>query len=105
MTQARVRFTPTAQSDLGRLLGYLVGQAQSDEDLLRALEVIDRLEEEVLHRLAVAPFVYRKATDSPFIRELIVPVGGTGYVVLYEIESDALITVLAVRHQREDDFH
>jgi len=31
--------------------------------------------------------------------------GGAGYVALYEIEDGATVTVLAVRHQREDDFY
>jgi plasmid stabilization system protein ParE len=51
------------------------------------------------------PFVYRKAGDSPFLRELLIPFRGAGYVALYEIEDAAHVTVLAVRHQLEDDYH
>jgi hypothetical protein len=31
--------------------------------------------------------------------------GATGYVVLFEIAGPASVLVLAVRHQREQDYH
>jgi len=43
--------------------------------------------------------------DYPAQRELIIPFGSTGYVALYEIVSTSKIVVLAVRHQREEDYH
>jgi hypothetical protein len=49
--------------------------------------------------LARSPFIYRKAGNSPFVRELIVPLRTSGYVVPYEIEGGSAINVLAVRHQ------
>jgi hypothetical protein len=52
------------------------------------------------------PFTCRKADpDDPFLRELLVSYGTSGYVALYEIEGDHTVTILAVRHQREDDYH
>ena len=48
---------------------------------------------------------YRKAGDAPFLRELIIPFGRTGYVALFEVEDAATVTILAVRHQLEDDYH
>lgn len=36
-------------------------------------------------------------------RELVVPFGGTGYIVLFEIIGNNVI-VGAVRHQREEDY-
>jgi plasmid stabilization system protein ParE len=51
------------------------------------------------------PFTCRKASpESPFLRELVIPFGSTGYVVLFEIEDATTVTILAVRHQREDDY-
>lgn len=51
------------------------------------------------------PFACHKALpDNPFLRELIIEFGHAGYVALYEIEDAHTVTVLAVRHQREDDF-
>ncbi|RKW41536.1 MAG: type II toxin-antitoxin system RelE/ParE family toxin, partial [Lautropia sp.] len=31
--------------------------------------------------------------------------GSSGYVALYRIEPNDIVTVLAVRHQREEDYH
>jgi hypothetical protein len=55
--------------------------------------------------LKTSPFTCRKAGQSPFLRELIVPVGRSGYLALFEIEDDSNVAVLAVRHQLEDDYH
>jgi plasmid stabilization system protein ParE len=38
------------------------------------------------------------------LRELIISFGANGYVALFEIEEGQTVTILAVRHQREDDF-
>ena len=52
------------------------------------------------------PFTCRKAVpDNPFLRELVIPFGAAGYVALFEIEDHQTVTILAVRHQREDDYH
>ena len=51
------------------------------------------------------PFTCRKAADSPFLREIIIPFGSTGYVALFEVIDDKTVVVGAVRHQREDDYH
>lgn len=51
------------------------------------------------------PFSCRKAQpDNPFLREMLIPFGAAGYVALFEIEDSKTVTVLAVRHQREDDY-
>lgn len=52
------------------------------------------------------PFSFRKAiSGNPFLREIVIPFGASGYVALYEIENEETVTILAVRHQREDDYH
>jgi hypothetical protein len=38
-------------------------------------------------------------------RALTIPFGSAGYVALYEIVSPSMTVVLAVRHQREEDYH
>ena len=43
--------------------------------------------------------------DSPFLREMVISFGVRGYVTLFEIEGDGIVTILAVRHQREEDYH
>jgi mRNA-degrading endonuclease RelE of RelBE toxin-antitoxin system len=86
----RVRFTEVARKDLEL-----------------AAEAVDAIEQ-ALTVLKTFPFSCRKAAGGrygPFLRELIIPFGSAGYVVLFEISGRNTVTVLAVRHQRESDFH
>ena len=95
----RLRFTLEAKSDLERLYGFLAEQDLEASE--RALDVIDR----AWTILEEFPFSCRKAEDSnPFVREIVIPFGSAGYVALFEIENQQTVTVLAVRHQREDDY-
>ena len=56
--------------------------------------------------LRTSPFTCRKAQSHlPFLRELIIPFGRSGYVALFEIDDSDSLTVLAVRNQLEDDYH
>lgn len=41
----------------------------------------------------------------PLLRELLIPFGASGYVALFEIDDSRTVTVVAVRHQRESDYH
>ncbi|MFZ5464948.1 MAG: type II toxin-antitoxin system RelE/ParE family toxin [Pseudomonadota bacterium] len=51
------------------------------------------------------PFSRRKAVaDNPFLRELVIPFGASGHVALFEIDDKDTVTILAIRHQREDDY-
>ena len=52
-----------------------------------------------------SPFSCRKAASSPFLRELIISFGGSGYVALFEIRDASTVIVGAIRHQLESDFH
>jgi plasmid stabilization system protein ParE len=96
----RVRYTGGARRDLLRLYEFLL-----DRDMAaagRALHAL-RMSTEILEEF---PFTCRKADASnPFLRELIVPFGSSGNVVLFEIDDATIVTILAVRHQREDDYH
>jgi plasmid stabilization system protein ParE len=100
-----VELAPAAQADLERLFDYLLDRCETSDDLDRAQAAIEAIRATALHRLAITPFSFRKAADNPTQRELIIPFGGTGYVALYEIVSPAKVVVLAVRHQREEDYH
>ena len=100
-----VELSPTAEADLERLFDFLLDQADTTEDLDRAQAAIDAIRATAQHRLAITPFSFRKAAKNPAQRELIIPFGGTGYVVLYEIVSTSKVVALAVRHQREEDYH
>ncbi len=51
------------------------------------------------------PFTCRKASpDTPFLRELVIPFGASGFVALFDIKDASCVTILAVRHQHEDDY-
>lgn len=100
----QVDFSDPAKEDVDRLFEYLLERATTTEDLWRAQEVIGELREAIEVQLARAPFNYRKAGSS-FRRELVVPVGKSGYVVLFDIRPPSDVLVLAVRHQLEDDYH
>jgi len=96
----RIRFTPAAQEDLERLFAFLAERDVSAAG--RALEKIGKAWELIQE----FPFACRKArADNPFLRELLISFGNSGYVALYEIEGEDLLTVLAVRHARENDYH
>ena len=102
MTVFEVRFTEEANEDILRLFDFLL---QLDLDVaLRARQTI----KDSLKLLEQFPFTCRKAADGihgPRLRELIISFGSTGYVALFEIDDATTVTVLAIRHQREEDFH
>lgn len=102
MNRYRVRFTGAAESDLLRLYDFLL---EHDIDTAeRALGVI----KDALRLLEQFPFSCRKAGDGqhgPRLRELVIPFGASGYVALFEIDDASTVTILAVRHQRESDYH
>jgi plasmid stabilization system protein ParE len=99
----RVRFTREAEDDLVRLYEFTLDRDAADWQVAeRALEAIRH----AISGLERSPFSYRKAGGGggPFLRELVIPFGSSGYVALFEIEGRDLVTILAVRHQREDDY-
>jgi plasmid stabilization system protein ParE len=99
----RVRFTKEAENDLVRLYKYVLARDEADWQLAeRALEAIRN----AIRSLELTPFSFRKAIPgNPFLREMVIPFGASGYVALFEIEHEETITILALRHQREDDYH
>ena len=66
----------------------------------RALDSI----REGMRLLSWSPYSCRRAElGNARSRELIIPFGGTGYVVLFEIVGNDVV-VGAIRHQREEDY-
>jgi plasmid stabilization system protein ParE len=95
----KVRFTPEAEDDLMRLCDFLL-----DLDVAAADRALDAIKAGV-ELLRFSPFSCRKAIpENPFLRELIIPFGAGGYVALFEIESGDKVNILALRHQREEDY-
>lgn len=102
-----VEMTPQAEDDLERLFEFLVVRSETLEELDQAQHVLHQLRTGIKKRLAENPWAYRKAGDGRRTtrRELIVGLGSTGYVALYEILPGREVKVLAVRHQRKEDYH
>ena len=95
----KVRYTRAARDDLKRLFSFL-----AEHDLLAAQHARDAIASGIA-LLQQFPYTCRKAIpENPFLRELIISFGVAGYVALFEIEDDETISILAIRHQREDDY-
>lgn len=102
----QVRLTVDAAEDLERLFDFVLQRElqrhNGDLDLAdRALQAI----KDGMATLRTSPFTCRKAGSSPFLRELVIPFGRSGYVALFEIIDSETVVVAAVRHQLEDDHH
>ena len=99
----KVRFTERAEADLLRLYEFVLDRDPADFALAeKALAAIKN----GVAFLENSPFSCRKIRAAdPFLRELVIPFGSTGYVALFEIDDDATVTILALRHQREDDYY
>lgn len=96
----QIRYTTAAREDLQRLFDFLV--KYDTQVARRALEAISKATE----LLELFPFTCRKVEpNNSFLRELILSFGASGYVALFEIEAANTVTILAFRHQLEDDYH
>jgi plasmid stabilization system protein ParE len=102
----RVRLTREAEADLARLFDFVLDRelARDGGDLSLAEQALVAIRAGFA-TLKASPFTCRKAGQSPFLRELIIPFGRSGYVALFEIEGAADVVITAVRHQLEDDYH
>lgn len=96
----QVRYTKGAKEDLMRLYSFLV-----ELDLDAAHKALEAIKKGVTF-LQDFPFTCRKATPvNPLLRGMIIPFGSKGYVALFEIENNETVTILAFRHQLEEDYH
>ena len=99
------RLTREAEADLERLFDFVVervlGRTGGDLGLVEQALVAIRAG---VATLKTSPFTCRKTGQSPFLRELIIPFGHSGYVALFEIVNPTDVVVSAVRHQLEDDY-
>jgi plasmid stabilization system protein ParE len=102
----RVRLTREAEADLERLFDFVLerelGRTSADLELAEQALVAIRAG---VATLKTSPFTCRKAGQSPFLRELIIPFGRSRYVALLEIVGATDVVVSAVRHQLEEDYH
>ena len=102
----RVIFSREAEEDLEQLFDHILAREMDSPS--RNLDIpasaIDSIRQ-ACNFLKHSPFSCRKVGESPFVRELIIPFGATGYVALFEIRDAQMVFVGAVRHQRESDYH
>lgn len=101
----KVTLLQEAVADLRRLEDFaiereLAGETPDWTTPQRALDAI----REGMRLLLWSPYSCRRAElGNGRSRELIIPFGGTGYIVLFEIvDNDVLVG--AVRYQREEDY-
>ena len=102
MTEYQLLLSQTAKDDLDRL--HTFAAARDPEWAARAIDTILS----ALLTLTRHPYTCRKAQHSElgsYLRELVIDFGSYGYVALFEITDPSTVTVLAVRHQREEDYH
>jgi plasmid stabilization system protein ParE len=102
----RVRLTRQAQADLQRLFDFIIERELASHT--GELEIADRALTAIragFETLRSLPFTCRKAGDSPFLRELVISFGATGYIALFEILDEQEVVIAAVRHQHEDDYY
>lgn len=96
----KVRYTLEAKEDLKRLFTFL------SEQELQAAKHARKTIAASIQLLQQFPFTCRKAvSENALLRELVISFGSAGYVALFEIENKETVTIVAVRHQREDDYH
>lgn len=95
---SRLIWTPGALKGLEQ--AYLFLDEKDEEAAVKALDAIDS-GSLLLERF---PEAGRPAEDlEPEHRELLIPFGGSGCVLLYRIE-DTFVYILALRHQKESGY-
>jgi plasmid stabilization system protein ParE len=95
---ARWVLSPSAAEDLEQLTDFLM-QRMPDEAARTVDLVVD-----ALNILEEHPRIGRPLEFA--LRELVISRGKTGYLALYEYDEQSdLVIVLALRHQREQDYH
>jgi addiction module RelE/StbE family toxin len=91
---AQVKYAARAWRDLERIFEFY-----ADEDPRRAAHIVSLITGAV-DMLAEHPLIGRRAEEG--MRELVISHGRSGFLALYRFrEVEDMITILAVRHQRE----
>jgi plasmid stabilization system protein ParE len=104
-TKYTVTLLQEAAADLRRLEDFAIEHELASEapDWTTPQRALDAIREG-MRLLSWSPHSCRRAElGNGRSREFIVPFGGTGYIVLFEIVDDVVV-VGAVRHQREEDY-
>lgn len=95
----QVTFAPSALKDLKRLRKFL--RTKSPAAAKRAATAITK----AVQMLERHPQGGRLADEmEPDYRELLIDFGDSGYVALYRYDGGEIVTVLALRHQKETGY-
>lgn len=96
---SHVSLSKRAQTDLSRLHAFLLRK-----DIQAAKRAVLTIREAFMP-LQQAPMMGRPVEDRDNLRELVIDFGTSGYLALYRFEQamDA-VTILAIKHQSEDDY-
>ncbi|MBK6570753.1 MAG: type II toxin-antitoxin system RelE/ParE family toxin [Burkholderiales bacterium] len=95
---ARWVLSEAAAQDLEELTDFLLQELP--HEAVRTVDIIV----DAMGILEQHPRIGRPLTSA--FRELVISRGRTGYLAVYEYDEEAdLVLVLAVRHQREQDYH
>lgn len=104
-TKYTVMLLQEAVADLRRLEDFTIERELASEtpDWTTPQRALDAIREG-MRLLSWSPYSCRRAElGNGRSRELIIPFGATGYIVLFEVVDD-IVAVGAVRHQREEDY-
>lgn len=95
----QVRLSVRAQSDISRLYAFLL--AKDSDATQRAMLAIRA----AFKPLKQSCMIGRPVEDHGDLRELVIDFGASGYLALYRFEPSVnIVTILAIKHQREDDY-
>ena len=92
-----IRWSDDALNDLEELYEWLA--ARDADAAERALTAIRKAIDALGHFPRSCRVVGRRGGDV--LRELVVTFGRRGYVVLFSVEDERTVAIVAVRHQRE----
>lgn len=94
-----VKLSTRAQSDLLRLYAFLL-----DKDTHTANRAALAIRE-ALMPLKHSPMLGRTVEDHDDLRELVIDFGTSGYLAMYRFEHPSdTVTILAIKHQRENNY-
>ena len=94
-----IYWSASALQDLEQLYNYLLVK-----DIDSAELALDRIKSSTT-LLAQFPLASRALNNHQTLRELLIPFGASGYVLLFRIKDRQALTILAVRHQKEQDYY
>lgn len=94
-----LKLTARARADLGRLHAFLaeVDPGAAERAINAIIESFSALEN--------MPLIGSPVVDRKGLRKLVIDFGDTGYTALYSLsEKTDTLQVLAIKHQKEDDY-